>query len=117
MIVASEAPAVLVDQPRSFPPKGLGQQKAALPGKVQGCGVKLDVLHSGEGGAGPKRHGEPRTLSASGVGGMGVEVAKTTGGEDCGRGVDGLQAVLLVAGAADAIDGVLIARRKPNRRK
>lgn len=80
MIVASEVPAVLVDQPRPFPPEGLGQQKAALPGKVQGCRVKLDVLHSGEGGAGPKRHGETRTLSAGGVGGVGVEVAEAAGG-------------------------------------
>ena len=110
MIVPRKAHAVSVDQPRPLPPESLGQQKAALPREVQGRGVELDVLHSGEGGAGPERHGESGTFGTGGVGGVGVKVAEATGSEDGGRGVDRLQ-VVVFASAADAdtiaIDAVL----------
>jgi len=101
VVVAGEAAAPAVDEPRPFPPQGLRQQEAALPGDVQRGRVELDVLHVGEGGPGPECHREAGPPGAGRVGRVCVQVAEAPGGQDGGRGADGVEVVPVVGGVLE----------------
>ena len=102
MVVAGEAAAPPVHQLGPFPAQRLRQQEAPLPGDVQGGRMELDVLHARQHGPGPESHSEAGPLGARRVGGVRVQVAEPPGGEDGGRGADGLEAVPPVADSGDA---------------
>lgn len=109
VVVAGEAAPPPVHQLGSFPPQRLRQQKAPLTGNVQRGWVELDVLHAGQHGSGPEGHREARPPGARRVGGVRVQVAEASGGENGRWGADGVEVVPAVAdGGAAAVDAGIL---------